>query len=201
MSYENMTWTPYRFVGCSHFTLRNQKVIFSALLIIYFSYLRYGVWQQYFDTHSLGFVLSHSHPIPVIRLQFPLFPTASFHSTGNHNSLYSTTNVQTIIYMEIGTTSKHNDHFEKFRAYLHFFSFLNVCLQHVCLTCIKTENWKRSDGNGNVIVKMLIQFPSHLFPFSSLPIPINIFPISHGNWKSHGTHRIPVIPISIHISS
>ena len=76
MSYQNMTWTPDRFVGCSHFTLGNQKVIFSALLIIYFSYLRYGVWEQYFDTHSLGFVLSHSRNqtlVPIIPDSFISF--------------------------------------------------------------------------------------------------------------------------------
>jgi len=61
------------------------------------------------------------------------------------------------------------------RNLLAIFSFLNfcMCLRHVCLMCIK-NNWKKSDRNGNVIVKMLIhshhssfQFPpTFQFPFS-----------------------------------
>jgi len=35
-----------------------------------------------------------------------------------------------------------------------------IRLRHVSLTYMhKTENWKQSDGNGNVIVKVLISFP------------------------------------------
>jgi len=62
-----------------------------------------------------------------------------------------------------------------------------------------TENWKWSDGNGNVIAKMnmLIQFPSH-----SYPVPI---PHSHQHFpflrESSVTRWITVIPITMHTYS
>ena len=57
------------------------------------------------------------------------------------------------------------------RNLLTIFSFLDVCLRHVRLTCMKTENWKLINGNGNVVVKMLIPIPSYSFPLPCTPPP------------------------------
>ena len=52
------------------------------------------------------------------------------------------------------------------------FFFHSQSLSSACLSNMhkKTENWKQSGGNGNVIVKMQIQFPSHSFPFLCTPV-------------------------------
>jgi len=49
--------------------------------------------------------------------------------------------------------------------------------------------WQCGSCEWNVIVKMLIPFQSHSFPFP----PAFLF-----LWDSHGTHKIPLIPIPIH---